>query len=163
MDVPRGYATTGPETVNSMPPEFNGAVPQSVPLAYITFTMGRTTNGPSSGIVEALDQTTSPQEATDLLKGVNRLGTECDNGTGTPVDLPGAVPNLVATVFNEGSSIESLLRATAFATKGPFVMEIDWYSEAPVTGSEHAPVLAPLPTAAIMGSVMDAALAHIPG
>jgi len=161
-DVPRGYSTTGPETVNSSPPEFDGVVPQSVPIAYITFTMGNTTTGPSSGIVEALDQTTSSQKAASLLSQVNSLVSECGNGAETTVDLPGPVPNLVATISNPGSSVQALLIATVFTSKGPFLLEVRWFSQELISGSEPNPVLPPLPTPAVMGSVVDAALAHIP-
>jgi hypothetical protein len=159
-DVPKGYATTGPETVNSSPPEFDGVVPMSVPIAYITFTMGNATTGPSSGIVEALDQTTSPQEAASLLNQVNSHVSECANGAEKTVDLPGPVPNLVATTFNSGSSIQALLTATVFTSKGPFVMEVRWSSQVLTSIPNTAP--SPLPTPAVMGSVIDAALAHIP-
>ncbi len=161
-DVPNGYTTTGPETVNSSPPEFLGVVPMSVPIAYITFTMGNATTGPSSGIVEALDQTMSPQRAAGLLNKINSLVSECDDGAGTTVDLPGPVPNLVATEFNSGSSIEALLLATVFTSKGPFLLEVRWFSQELISGSEPNPSLPPLPTPAVMGAVMDAALAHIP-
>jgi hypothetical protein len=132
----------------------------SVPIAYITFTMGDTATGPSSGIVEALDQTTSPQQAATLLNQVNTVVAECGNGAGKTVDLPGPIPNLVATVFNAGSSIEALLGATVFTSKGPFLLEVRWFSQ--VSTSVPNAVVPPLPTPAVMGSVMDAALAHIP-
>jgi hypothetical protein len=161
-DLPNGYTTTGPETVNSSPPEFDGVVPMSVPIAYITFTMGNTTTGPSSGIVEALDQTTSPQTAAGLLTQVNTVVSECRNGAGQTVDLPGPVPNLVATIFNSGSSIQALVTATVFTSKGPFLLEVRWFSQELISGTRPNPVLPPLPTPAVMGAVMDAALAHIP-
>jgi hypothetical protein len=161
-DVPSGYTTTGPETVNSSPPEFDGVVPKSVPIAYVTFTMGNATTGPSSGIVEALDQTTSPQTAASLLSQVNSVVSECGNGAETTVDLPGPVPNLVATVSNAGSSIQALLIATVFTSKGPFLLEVRWFSQKLNSGSGPKPRLPPLPTPAVMGSVVDAALARIP-
>ena len=159
-DVPNGYTTTGPETVNSSPPEFDGVVPMSIPIAYITFTMGNATTGPSSGIVEALDQTPSPQKAASLLNQVNSVVSECANGADRTVDLPGPVPNLVATIFNAGSSMQALLIATLFTSKGPFLLEVRWFSQ--VLSSVTNAVVPPLPTPAVMGSVMDAALAHIP-
>jgi hypothetical protein len=159
--IPDGYTTTGPETVNSSPPEFDGVVPMSVPIAYITFTMGNATTGPSSGIVEALDQTSSPQKAASVLSQVNSVVSDCGNGTDKTVDLPGPIPNLVATTFNSGSSMGALLTATVFTSKGPFVLEVRWFSQ--VLSSIPNAVVPPLPTAAVMGSVMDAALARIPG
>jgi hypothetical protein len=159
-DVPDGYTTTGPETVNSAPPEFDGVVAMSVPVAYITFTMGNTTTGPGSGIVEALDRTTSPQTATGLLSQLNSLISECDNNADTTVDLPGPVPNLVAIVSNAGSSIEALLLASVFTTKGPYPLEVRWYSQ--VSDSVPNAVVPPLPTPGVMASVVDAALARIP-
>jgi hypothetical protein len=161
-DVPSGYTTTGPETVNSSPPEFDGVVPKSVPIAYITFAMGSARTGPSSGINEALDQTTSPQAAASVLSQVNSVDAECGNGGETTVDLPGQVPNLVATIANAGSSIQSLLIATVYTSKGPFVLEVNWFSQELISGSEPNPPLPPLPTPAVMGAVMDAALARIP-
>ena len=128
-DVPEGYTTTGPETVNSSPPEFAGVVPLSVPLAYITFTKGDTTTGPSSGIVEALDQTTSPQQAESLLNRLHGLLAQCGDGAEQTVDLPGPVPNLFAIIGNGGSSIQALLMATVFTSKGPFLLEVRWFSQ----------------------------------
>jgi hypothetical protein len=161
-DVPRGYTTTGPETVNSSPPEFDGVVPKSVPIAYITFTMGNASAGPSSGIVEALDQTTSPPTAESLLSQVNSVDSECGNGAETTVDLPGPVPNLVATIANAGSSIQALSMATVFTSRGPFLLEVRWFSQELISGTRPNPALPPLPTPAVMGSLVDAALAHIP-
>lgn len=161
-DVPNGYNTTGPETSNSSPPEFDGVVPMSVPIAYITFTMGNATTGPSSGIVEALDQTPSPQEAAGLLSRVNAVLAECRNGEEKTVDLPGSVPNLVATVSNLGSSIQSLLTATVVTSKGPVLLKVSWFSQSLTSGSPTNAGLPPLPSPTVMGSVMDAALAHIP-
>jgi hypothetical protein len=161
-DVPDGYTTTGPETVNTSPPEFDGVVPMSVPIAYITFTMGNAITGPSSGIVEALDQTTSPQKAASVLDQVNSVASECTNGAETTVNLPGPVPNLVATIFNDGSSIKALVTATVFTSKGPFLLDVTWFSQELISGTEPNSALPPLPTAAVMGAVMDAALTHLP-
>jgi hypothetical protein len=160
-DVPNGYTTPGPETVNSSPPEFAGVVPMSVPIAYITFTMGDAPAGPSSVIVEALDRTMSPQQAESLLSRINSVDTECGDEGEQTVDLPGPVPNLVATIGNGGSSIQDLLAATVCATKGPFLLEVSWFNGVITALVKGVPP--PLPTPAVMGSVVDAALAHIPG
>lgn len=162
-DVPFGYTTTGPHS--STFPEFDGAVSTAVPTAYITFSMGEDP-GPTFDIIEAVAEATSPHAATSLLNHVNAVATECGFGAGTRVALPGVVPNLTATTTTGGTSNEYISTAEVFTTKDRYLVEVRWFNsqyipENPATETQ-TPGPQPLPTPTVMGSVVDAALAHIP-
>lgn len=134
-----------------------------MPVAYISFAMGSGPAGPFFNIVEALAQGTSAQAAINLLKQVNDVATRCGY-TGTLVDLPGSVPGLVAVANPDGGQRGELISsAIVFTTTGPYVLEVRWFNSLDtyntgVTGPQPA-----LPTPAVMGSILDAALAYIPG
>ncbi len=160
--MPSGYTTAGPTTAFNGSPEFYAALPAAVPVAYISFTMGSGPAGPYDTIAEALAQGSSAQAATNLLKKVNDVASQC-GFTGTSIDLPGSVPGLIAFTNPDGGQRGELISsAIVFTTKSSYVLEVRWFNSLDiyntgVTGPQPA-----LPTPAIMGSIVDAALAHIP-
>jgi hypothetical protein len=163
-DVPPGYATNGPQASVSGP-EFDGAVSTTVPTSYITFTMG-SDPGPTSDIIEAVAETPSAQAATRLLDHVNAVATACSPDAGMTVALPGVVPNLTATTTTGGTSNEYISTAEVFTTKDRYLVEVRWFNsqyipENPATETQ-TPGPQPLPIPTVMGSVVDAALTHIP-
>jgi hypothetical protein len=163
-DVPAGYATNGPQASVSGP-EFDGAVSTTLPTSYITFSMG-SDPGPTSGIIEAVAEAPSVRAATSLLDHVHAVATACDLGAGMTVALPGVVPHLTATTTIGGTSNEYISTADVFTSKGRYLVEVRWFNsqyipENPVT-ERQAPGPQPLPTPTVMGSVVDAALTHIP-
>jgi hypothetical protein len=163
-DVPAGYATTGPQ-VSVSSPEFDGALSATVPMSYITFTMGRDP-GPTSDIVEAVAEASSAPAATSLLDHVKAVATACGMVPATTVALPGVVPHLTATTTIGGTSNEYISTAEVVTTKGRDLVEVRWFNSQYVpenTATEtQTPGPQPLPTPTVMGSVVEAALTHIP-
>ena len=76
--------------------------------------------------------------------------------------LPGSVPNLsAATESGPANRSQYISSAIVFATKGPYLLEVRWFNSSLIqVATTDAP---PLPTPAVMGSVVDAALARLPG
>ena len=98
--MPIGYITAGATTTSpDGSAEFNGSVPDAVPVAYIAFSMG-SSSGPGQiheGLIEAIANASSTVAAVGLLRRTELLGDKC-GGQGTTITLPGSVPNL--TVVN---------------------------------------------------------------
>jgi hypothetical protein len=154
-DIPHGYATSGPEPSTSDLP-FNGELPQSTPVTSISF---ETTTGPQLvRIDESVARDTSAQAASDLAHELQSVEATCAADSAT-VSLPGTVPDLVATTMR-GDDISN---AEVYTSKGSYLVEVSWNKSLNLyytgkTGPQPSP-----PTAAVMSSVVDAALGRIPG
>jgi hypothetical protein len=169
-DVPPGYTTTGAATASpDGSAEFNGALPATVPVAYTAFSIDSGSGAIDQiheGIIEALTEASSPTTATDLLRRTDTLVAEC-GGDGTTVTLPGSVPNLSAAI-ESGDASRSQVSSSAivFATKGPYVLEVRWFNSNVIVDESAGPPAdaPPLPTQAVMGSVVDdvSALSKLP-
>ena len=167
-DVPSGYETTGPQVTPPSGPEFYAAIPPSVPVAYVAFSMN-SNPGPGGiqqsqdGIIEAVARASSPQAATGLLQTVEAAAKACGAG-GNAVALPGSVPNLFALETNGGTSSQSIATAEVFAVRGDYVNETRWFNTNLAEASSVVlPAPPPMPTPDVIGSVVDAALGRIPG
>ena len=167
-DVPPGYETTGPQVTPPSGPEFYGAIPPLVPVAYVAFSMN-SNPGPAGvaqsqdGITEAVARASSPLAAAALVEKVNAVAKACGAG-GNSVALPGSVPNLFALVTNGGTSSQSIATAEVFVVKGDYLNETRWFNTNLANASLPAlPSPAPIPTPEVIGSVVDAALGRIPG
>jgi len=168
-DVPPGYVTTGATT--SSPDgsvEFNGSLPDTVPVAYIAFSID-SNPGPGAidetheGIIEALAKANSTAAAVSLLRQTEVLVDKC-GGDGKPVALPGSVPNLTAATELGSGGPQYFSSAIVFTTKGPYLLEVRWFNSNVIADGSDLPTNWPsLPTPAVMGSVADAALGRIPG
>jgi hypothetical protein len=133
--------------------EFYGALTDTVPVAYVAYSM--------DSDPEALAKATSPAATVALLSQTKMLVQRCGGG-GTAVMLPGSVPNLsAATESGPANRSQYISSAIVFATKGPYLLEVRWFNSSLIqVSTTDAP---PLPTPAVMGSVVDAALARLPG
>jgi hypothetical protein len=164
-DVPDGYTSEGPQTTGAAGPEFTASFPSTVPVAYISFDMNVHAVGvalsSTYGISETIGEEDSAQVATQL---VSRMKGQCPPFQIT-VTLPGSVPDLVVDgERTEAGRGQGLASARLLTTKGPYVIDIRWSTNsedyALPTGDPGPP---PFPIPAEMGSVADAALAHVPG
>jgi hypothetical protein len=119
-------------------------------------------------IDESLAQDTSAA-ASDLAMQLQRVTAGCGSGS-TTVRLPGTAPNLVATTLLRsqvpttlaGSRSEDISSAEVYTSKGPYLVEVSWDNTVDIFLPGPAPQPA-LPPPSVMGSVVDAALAHLPG
>jgi hypothetical protein len=160
-DVPVGYTSTGPQTTSPSGVPFSGALPASVPVAYVSFSLGSGPTGPYYDIAEALGQAASPTAAMALVHQTKAAAHAC-GFSGTTVDLPGTVANLTATTFIGGTSDEDTSSAIAVTAQGPYVLEVSWLNSLTTYPDSPPPAQPPLPSTDQMGSIMDAALAQIP-
>ncbi len=169
-DLPHGYISSGPDGATSSL-VFGGELPRSVPVAAITY--GEDSDVASGVATERIDeslaQDTSAPAASDLAVQLQGVTAGCVSGS-TTVHLPGTVPNLIATTSLRsqvpttlaGSQSEDISSAVVYASKGPYLVEVSWDNTLDIFRSGPAPQPA-LPTPSVMGSVVDAALAHLPG
>ena len=169
-DLPTGWASSPSAIVGNLG-EFNSAAPRTLPSNGVSY---YDTGNPDSydepvyfgqGVSETLGEAPSAQAAQTIMEHLNSETNRCHPGT--PLDLPGTEPNIIASV-SLGVTYSS---AIAYATKGPYVVQLAWADALPVrtagpttlpreplaTGAE-----AQLPPAAEMASTIDAALAHLP-
>jgi hypothetical protein len=161
-DVPVGYAPVGPQTTApSTAAEFYGAVPPSLPLVSVDFSLGSAATGPTYDITEALTALTTDQAAVDLLRTVRKTARACGL-TGTPVTLSGMTPSLVATTSIGGTGDEDVTSAVVFTTKGPYLLELTWRNSLAVYPDGPPPAPPPLPGIDEMADLAEAALAHLP-
>jgi hypothetical protein len=161
-DVPVGYASTGPQTTApATASAFYGAVPPSLPLVSVDFTLGSAATGPTYDITEALTALTTDQAATDMLHTVSKVARACGL-TGTPVTLSGTTPSLVATTSIGGTGDEDITSAVVFTTKGPYLLELTWWNSVAVYPDGPPPAPPPLPGIDQMTDLAQAALAHLP-
>jgi hypothetical protein len=154
-DLPAGYASSPSVTLGVLG-EFNSAAPRSLLWNIVNY---YDTGDPSSydepeyfgqSVSEMLGEAKSAQDAQSMLANLNMVNNRCNPGT--PVDLPGTDPNVVASV----SSGQTDLSAIAYAIKGTYVVQLTWEDLEPRHTQEQ------LPTAAEMASIVNAALAHLP-
>lgn len=166
-DFPSGYGSS-PSYIVGLLGEFNSAAPRNLPSNGVEF---YDTGDPSSydepvyfgqGVTETLGEASSAQAAQMIMENLISENNRCHPGT--PLDLPGTEPNIIASVAL-GVTYSS---AIAYATKGPYVVQLTW-ADAPYpatgtlpTGSLPTDALAQLPSAAEMASNVNAALAHLP-
>jgi hypothetical protein len=166
-DLPVGYGSS-PSSIVGLLGEFNSAAPRSLPSNGVEY---YDTGDPSSydepvyfgqGVSETLGEASSAQAAQMIMENLSSETNRCHPGT--PLDLPGTQPNVVASV-SLGVTYSS---AIAYATKGPYVVQLTW-ADAPYpatgtspTGTLPTDALAQLPPAAEMAAVANAALAHLP-
>jgi hypothetical protein len=159
-DIPAGYTTSGPArtTTNLL---FGDELPASVPVAAITFSVS---SGPTTrSIGESLAREMSAPAASDEAQQREDVNAQCGYGGTTTVALPGPIPHLVAITLLGGQRGEDISSAEVYAARGPYLLEVSWDNvldtyNTGVTGSQPA-----LPSPAVMGSVVDAALVRIPG
>jgi hypothetical protein len=161
-DLPAGYASS-PSGIVGLLGEFNSAAPSSLPSNGVSY---YDTGDPDSydepvyfglGVSETLGEAMSVQAAQMIMENLSSETNRCHPGT--TLDLPGTEPNVVASV-SLGMTYSS---AIAYVTKGPYVVQLTW-AEAlpPATGTLPTGTFAPLPPAAEMASVVNAALVHLP-
>jgi hypothetical protein len=168
--TPHGYISSGPDGATSSL-LFGGELPLSVPVAAITYDQETQAHAGllDDEIDEAVAQDTSAPAASDLAGQLQRAGAGCGPGSGT-VPLAGTVPALSASVLLRRevpttiafNTIADVSKATVYAAKGRYVVEVTWENtfDPDVPGPGTQPTL---PSGAVMGAVVDAALAHIPG
>jgi hypothetical protein len=169
QDLPAGYTTTGPVTEEPAGPEFFGVVPSTVPIAYVVFAMNSNPTGiggtdlTQDGVIEALAKTSSPTQAVALLQAIDQEVTACDAG-GSTVTLPGTHPPMTVMASVGGTSAQSIASAASFSTKGSYVLSVRWFNTNLVDPSSASPPTAapPLPTVAVIASVVNAARNRIP-
>jgi hypothetical protein len=166
-DLPSGYGSS-PSSIVGVLGELNSAAPRSLPSNGVEY---YDTGDPSSydepvyfgqGVTETLGEASSAQAAQMIMENLSSETNRCHPGT--PLDLPGTQPNMTASV-SLGVTYSS---AIAYATKGPYVVQLTW-ADAPYpatgtlpTGTLPTDALAQLPPDAEMASVANAALAHLP-
>jgi hypothetical protein len=157
-----GFAGSSPSGIVGPLGDFNSAAPRTIPFDGVSF---YDTGNPSSyhepvyfgqGLEEMLAEETSAQSADALAAKLATVNVRCNPGTAL-VALPGTEPS-VNTRVSTGATYSS---AIAYATKGPYVVQLTWATSSGPPGTPM-PTLAPLPTAADMASVTNAALAHLP-
>jgi hypothetical protein len=169
-DIPHGYISSGVNTATSSL-LFGGELPRSVPVAAIGYGEDEQVTG---GLVvenlnEAVAEDSSASASSVLAEQLQTATVGCNPDSGT-VHLPGAVPGLVATTlvrFNVSTTIvinqiADISTAEVYAAKGPYLVEVSWDDTLSPVGPGDATPPA-LPTAAVMASVVDAALGRIPG
>jgi hypothetical protein len=154
-DLPDGYISSGANTATSNL-QFRGELAPPVPVAAIFY--GEFSGSVEKLIKESLAEDTSASAAATEAHRLLSENVTC--GGGTIVDLPGPVPGLMATTSLVPPGTVGIATSIVDASKGSFVVEIGWTSTPfPVAGGGSAA----LPTPAMMASVTDAALAHLPG
>jgi hypothetical protein len=156
-DLPVGYASS-PSGIVGVLGDFNSAAPSSLPYNTVNY---YDTGDPDSydepvyfgqGVDEMLGEAPSVQSAQMMAVSLSSVNDRCHPGM--PLDLPGTQPTVMASV----SLGEKYSSAIAYATKGPYVVQLTWADALPQpTGTP-----AQLPTAAEMASIVTAALAHLP-
>jgi hypothetical protein len=166
-DLPLGWASS-PSSITGTLGAFNTAVPSSLPYNTVEY---YDTGDPDSydepvyfgqGLSEMLGEAPSVQAAQALAENLTSVNDRCHPGT--PLDLPGTEPDVVASV-SLGVTYSS---ATAYATRGPYVIQLTWADALPPatgtlpTGTLPTSALAQLPPAAEMASIANAAVAHLP-
>jgi hypothetical protein len=169
-DLPAGWASS-PSGIVGLLGEFNSAAPSSLPSNGVSY---YDTGDPDSydepvyfgqGVSETLGEAPSAQAAQMIMENLNSETNRCHPGT--PLDLPGTEPNIIATV-SLGATYSS---AIAYATKGTYVVQLTWADALPqaTAGATTLPpgtlptgALAQLPPAAEMASIANAALADLP-
>lgn len=169
-DLPSDYGSN-PSSVTGTLGDFNAAVPSSLPYNFVEYYYPWSPNLADDsaylglGVSEMLGEAPSAQAAQTMAENLNSVNNRCHPGT--PLDLPGTEPTVLAS---ESLSV-TYSSAIAYATKGPYVIQLTWVhsegdtSSAPTTlptGSLPIGDLAQLPAAADMASVANAALAHLP-
>jgi len=155
-----GFPGTSPSGIVGTLGDFNAAAPRTIPFDEISF---YDTGDPSSyhepvyfgrGLTESLAEETSAQSADALAANLAAINLRCYPGT-TLEPLPGTEPSVSARV-SIGPKYSS---AIAYATKGPYVVQLTW---AKSLGPRPTATFPPLPTAAEMAAITNAALAHLP-
>jgi len=166
-DLPADYGSV-PSSIAGTLAEFNAAVPSSLPYNFVQYYYPWSPNiadGPSYfglEVSEMLGEAPSAQTAQAMADNLNSVNNRCHPGT--PLDLPGTEPNVIASE-SLGATYSSVI---AYATKGPYVVQLTWANAPPPPTGNSSPPGAPtvpysqLPTAAEMASVTDAALAQLP-
>jgi hypothetical protein len=87
----------------------------------------------------------------------------CTNGAAT-IALPGSVKGLVAVRTTGQTSAGQVDSANVVAAQGPYIVSIAWTNAVTLSAQGGSvPPLAPLPSAATMAALVDAALAKVPG
>jgi hypothetical protein len=164
-DVPSGYTTKGAETTGSAGTEFVASVPSTVPVWYIHFNMSSGAGQaeartlPSSTISETIGEVGSAEVAAQQVSRIMVAAEqEQCNPDGSTVAITGSVPGLTAIEGFGGSRAGSIADATVLVAKGPYVLNLMWSSQ---STSETAALTQPTP--AEIASIVDTALAHIPG
>jgi hypothetical protein len=168
--IPRGYVSSGVNTATSSL-VFGGELPRSVPVAALSYGEDVQVTG---GLVmedldEALAEDTSGSAASALAEQLQTATAGCSPDSGT-VHLPGAVPGLVATTLMRSdvpttivtNEIVGASTAEVYASKGPYLVEVSWANSLSPEGAGTA-APPPLPTPAMMATVVDAALGRLPG
>jgi hypothetical protein len=164
-DVPSGYTTKGAQTTGTADSEFYASVPSTVPVWYIHFNkrpdvgQAEARTLPFYAISETIGEVDSPEVATQQMTRIMAAAEQdqCNPDGGT-VAIPGSVPGLTAVEGFGGSSAGSLASATVLVAKGPYVVNVMWSSQ---SLSETATLTQP--TAAEIASLVNTALARIPG
>jgi hypothetical protein len=160
-DLPAGYSST-PSTIIGAAGEFNAAVPASVPVAFVTF---YDTGNPDSydepvyfgvGVGEELGLATSSSSATNLAEQLDAINLVCHQGTAIP--LPGTAPAVDAREFALASPDTRYVYAIAFASKGPYVVQLTWGAVQLIAATTNYV----LPPPAAMAQQLNAALSHLP-
>jgi hypothetical protein len=166
-DVPSGYETSGPQ-VKAALPEFYDALPESAPVAHISFLSGA---GPVAGgvppltqdsISEELSMAGSPRTASGLLTQVKAAAQAC-GAVGNPVAIPASVPNVSASEASGAVSNMATASAEVILRKGDYLVRIRITSSTYADASSDIPPAQPSPpTSEEISSVVDAALTHLP-
>ncbi|MGH8996648.1 MAG: hypothetical protein ACRDYB_11545 [Acidimicrobiales bacterium] len=167
--VPAGLTASPPTIIPTRPGRFFASVPSSTPVAQVDFSAikpGQYEGGTSrQGITETIGKVKNPALAAQLAAAVNSAAAlpMCTNGAPS-VNLPGSVPGLVAVEGQGQSRAGPLVSATVVAAKGPYIVNVQVTNAVTFSGQGGTvPPLVPLPSAATLAALVDAALARVPG
>lgn len=163
-DVPVGYSTKGPQTTGSGSAQFYASVPSTVPVWFIHFDIDSSTaplsaSSGTSDISETIGEVDSAQTAVQQVARIQAAAVQAQClPDGRLVAIPESVPNLSAIEGFGGSRAGSIAGATVLVAKGPYVVNLMWGAQ---SSSETATLT--LPTPAELSSIVNKALALIPG
>jgi hypothetical protein len=160
LDLPPGYSTS-PSVIMGTHGDFNAVAQLPELVAYVDF---NDTGNPSSyhelvyfglGVSEMIGKTTSARSAVRIAQRMRLLSRRCNPGT--PVELPGTVPKLVADVYSGELGDSHFSYAATYVTKGSYVAQLTWGDQLLRGGPPPD-----LPSPESMAQIVDVALSHIP-
>jgi hypothetical protein len=160
-DLPAGYSDS-PSAILGNIAEFNSAVPANVPVATAVFYDSDNLSSYDEpayfgvSVAESLGEAGSSSQAVSLSGQLTAVNAGCNPGS--LVDLPGTPSGTVARMVTITTQTADSTYAIAYATKGPYVLQMTWGTSQLVDGKTAFEI----PTPSRMGQQLSAALAHLP-